>query len=45
MAWVEYQDPNKKIQNEDTKKKLDFYLSDEFLDRIEEEYVRGSLCD
>ncbi len=38
MAWVEYQG-EKEIQNEDTRKKLDFYLSDDFLDKIEKEYV------
>lgn len=36
MAWVEYQDPDKLIVNESTRKKLDAYLSDEFLAGIEE---------
>lgn len=36
MAWVEYQDPDKLIVNESTRKKLDAYLSDEFLTGIEE---------
>ena len=36
MAWVEYQDPDKLIANESTRKKLDAYLSDEFLAGIEE---------
>ena len=35
MAWVQYQDPNKLIRNESTSKKLDAYLSDEFLDMLE----------
>ena len=36
MAWVEYQDPDKLIANESTRKKLDAYLSDEFLRSIEQ---------
>lgn len=39
MAWVEYQDPARPIQNEDTRKKLDFYTDHDFLDRIEQEYI------
>ena len=35
MAWVEYQDPDKLIANESTRKKLDDYLSDRFLSDIE----------
>ena len=35
MAWVEYQDPDKLIANESTRKKLDDYLSDGFLKNIE----------
>ena len=35
MAWVEYQDPDKLITNESTRKKLDDYLSDRFLSDIE----------
>lgn len=35
MAWVEYKDPKKTIANESTRKKLDAYLSDEFLNKIE----------
>lgn len=35
MAWVQYRDPDKLIVNESTKKKLDAYLSDGFLGRIE----------
>lgn len=36
MAWVEYQQPEKEIFNESTFHKLEAYLSDEFLDRIEQ---------
>ena len=35
MAWVEYQDPEKLIANESTRKKLDDYLGDPFLSDIE----------
>ena len=35
MAWVEYQDPDKLIINESTRIKLDAYLSDEFISKIE----------
>lgn len=35
MAWIQYQDPDKIIFNESTYKKLEVYLSDEFLDRLE----------
>ena len=35
MAWIEYKDPDKTIANESTRKKLDDYLSDEFLEKIE----------
>lgn len=35
MAWIQYQDPDKIIFNESTYKKLEAYLSDEFLDRLE----------
>lgn len=35
MAWIEYQDPDKLIANESTRKKLDDYLSDRFLSDIE----------
>ncbi|MBQ8470291.1 MAG: aminoglycoside phosphotransferase family protein [Clostridia bacterium] len=34
MAWVEYQDPERALTNESTRKKLDQYLEDSFLDRI-----------
>lgn len=36
MAWIEYQEPGKEIMNESTAKKLDEYLSWEFLDQIYE---------
>ncbi len=35
MAWVDYQNPNKLIVNKSTKRKLDAYLGDNFLMRIE----------
>jgi hypothetical protein len=38
MAWVEYQDPQKIIANESTRKKLDDYLSDSFLSDIEKRF-------
>lgn len=34
MAWVQYQQPDKLIFNESTFRKLEAYLSDEFLDSI-----------
>ena len=36
MAWIEYQQPDKEIVNESTARKLDEYLSWDFLDRIHE---------
>lgn len=39
MAWVEYQQPDKLILNEFTRKKLDAYLEQEFLDLIEKQYL------
>lgn len=41
MAWVQYKNPNKLIRNEFTAKKLDDYLSKEFLDMIENRYFRN----
>lgn len=38
MAWIEYQDPEKLIANESTRKKLDAYLSDSFLCDIEKRF-------
>lgn len=35
MAWVQYQQPDKVIVNESTAKKLEAYLSEGFLDKIE----------
>lgn len=35
MAWVQYRDPDKAIVNESTRKKLDAYLSDGFIKKIE----------
>ena len=35
MAWVQYQQPDKEIFNQSTFDKLEVYLSDEFLNRIE----------
>lgn len=35
MAWIQYQDPEKEVFNESTYKKLEDYLSDEFLEKIE----------
>lgn len=40
MAWVQYKDPNKLIRNEFTAKKLDDYLSKEFLNMIENRYFK-----
>ena len=40
MAWIQYKDPNKLIRNEFTEKKLDDYLSKEFLDMIENRYFK-----
>ena len=40
MAWVQYKDPNKSIRNESTEKKLEAYLSNEFLDMIENRYFK-----
>lgn len=36
MAWVEYQDPNRPIRNEDTYRKICSYLTPEFLRKIQE---------
>ena len=40
MAWVEYQQPGRLIRNEETFRKMESYLSKEFLDMIEERYYR-----
>ncbi|WP_419725003.1 phosphotransferase family protein [Terrisporobacter petrolearius] len=41
MAWVQYKDPDKLIRNEFTAKKLDDYLSKDFLDMIENRYFKS----
>ena len=38
MAWVDYRNPDKLIANESTRKKLDDYLSDSFLNDIEKRF-------
>lgn len=40
MAWVEYRDPNKEVFNESTFKKLDEYLSDDFLEMVREIIIK-----
>ena len=39
MAWVQYQQSDRLIHNPETKKKLDQYLEDAFLDQIEKNYL------
>lgn len=39
MAYVEYQDPNKLISNDYTYEKIKAYLSEEFLNLIEDKYL------
>lgn len=39
MAWVEYRSPERALANESTRKKLDQYLEDRFLDLLES-YVK-----
>lgn len=39
MAWIQYQDPEKEIFNESTFRKLTQYLSEEFLYRIDKDYL------
>ena len=38
MAWVQYQEPGRLIRNEETFRKMEDYLSREFLDMIETRY-------
>lgn len=38
MAWVQYQEPGRLIRNEDTFKKMEDYLSWDFLKMIEQRY-------
>ena len=40
MAWVQYQEPGRLIRNEDTFKKIESYLTQEFLDMIEKRYYK-----
>lgn len=40
MAWVQYQEPGRLIRNEETFRKIESYLSQEFLDMIEERYYK-----
>lgn len=39
MASVEYLEEDRAIKNEDTQRKLEYYLQEDFLDRIEKEYI------
>ena len=41
MAWIQYRDAGKAIMNESTRVKLDAYLSDSFISRIESIYAAG----
>lgn len=38
MAWVQYQEPGKLIRNEETFRKIESYLTNDFLDMIEKRY-------
>lgn len=40
MAWVQYLEPGRLIRNEDTFQKLEAYLNEDFLIRIEEQYFK-----
>lgn len=40
MAWVEYQESGRLIRNEETFKKMEDYLNQDFLDMIEERYYK-----
>lgn len=40
MAWVQYQEPGKLIRNEDTFRKIESYLNQDFLDMIEQRYYK-----
>lgn len=40
MAWVQYQEPGRLIRNEETFRKIEDYLSQDFLDMIEKRYYR-----
>ena len=39
MAWVQYQEPGRLIRNEETFRKVEAYLSQDFLDNIEKHYL------
>ena len=39
MAWIQYQNPDKLLYNTSTVKKLEQYLEDGFLEKIEKEYI------
>ena len=38
MAWVQYQQPDRLIRNEDTFRKMEAYLDESFLEMIERRY-------
>jgi thiamine kinase-like enzyme len=38
MAWVQYQEPGRLIRNEETFRKMESYLNQDFLDMIEKRY-------
>lgn len=40
MAWVQYQEPGRLIRNEETFRKIEAYLEDDFLGEIERRYYR-----
>ena len=40
MAWVQYQEPGRLIRNEETFRKIEAYLEDDFLEEIERRYYR-----
>lgn len=40
MAWVQYQEPGRLIRNEETFRKIEAYLEDDFLGGIERRYYR-----
>lgn len=42
MAWVQYQEPGRLIRNEETFRKIEDYLSQDFLDMIEKRYYEYS---
>jgi hypothetical protein len=40
MAWVQYQDPKRLIYNQDTFRKLESYVNEDFLEKIEKQYFK-----